>query len=87
MSNQPLPGTFPRSIGFHFDGSVYLDGRKLESEKEEWADVNRVIGCGFAPRKKNVLFTVDSQVVHVLRLLIGGSTKNLTHPQFFFFFF
>ncbi|PKU63103.1 uncharacterized protein LOC110112744 [Dendrobium catenatum] len=69
MSNQPLPGTFPGSIGFHSDGSVYLDGRKLifESEKAEWADVNRVIGCGFAPRKKKVFFTVDSQLVHVIR--------------------
>lgn len=69
MSNQFMPGTFPGSIGFHSDGSVYLDGKKLvfESEKAEWADVNRVIGCGFAPRKKKVFFTVDSQLVHVIR--------------------
>ncbi|XP_020599105.1 uncharacterized protein LOC110038572 [Phalaenopsis equestris] len=69
MSNQFMPGTFPGSIGFHSNGSVYLDGRKLvfESEKAEWADVNRVIGCGFAPRKKKVFFTVDSQLVHAIR--------------------
>lgn len=69
MSNQSMPGTFLGSIGFHSDGSVYLDGRKLvfESEKAEWADVNRVIGCGFAPRKKKVFFTVDSQLVHAIR--------------------
>lgn len=61
-------GTYPGSIGFHSNGSVYLDGKKLifESEKAEWAEVNRVIGCGFDPRKKKVFFTVDSELMHVI---------------------
>ncbi|WOL15194.1 hypothetical protein Cni_G23975 [Canna indica] len=63
------PGTYPASIGFQADGSIYLDGMKLvpESEKTEWAVVNKVIGCGFDPRKKKVFFTVDSELVHVIR--------------------
>ncbi|KAG6496878.1 uncharacterized protein LOC121988463 [Zingiber officinale] len=61
-------GTYPGSIGFHSNGSVYLDGKKLifESEKAEWAEANRVIGCGFDPRKKKVFFTVDSKLMHVI---------------------
>ncbi|KAG6494408.1 uncharacterized protein LOC122002939 [Zingiber officinale] len=61
-------GTYPGSIGFHSNGSVHLDGKKLifESEKAEWAEANRVIGCGFDQRKKKVFFTVDSQLVHVV---------------------
>ncbi|WOK94197.1 hypothetical protein Cni_G02899 [Canna indica] len=63
-----LAGTFRGSIGFHSNGSVFLDGTKLvfESEKAEWAEVNRVIGCGFDPSKKKVFFTVDSELLHVI---------------------
>lgn len=38
----------------------------FESEKAEWAEVNRVIGCGFDPSKKKVFFTVDSELKHVI---------------------
>ncbi|KAL5780212.1 hypothetical protein ACOSQ2_010949 [Xanthoceras sorbifolium] len=63
-----LPGSYPGSIGFNSNGSVYLDGIKLvfESEKTEWARVNKVIGCGFDPRQKKVFFTIDSELVHVI---------------------
>ncbi|OMP11845.1 SPla/RYanodine receptor SPRY [Corchorus olitorius] len=63
-----LPGSYPGSIGFNSDGSVYLDGIKLvfESEKEEWGKAEKVIGCGFDPRQKKVFFTLDSELVHVI---------------------
>ncbi|GLT58903.1 hypothetical protein SLA2020_317620 [Shorea laevis] len=63
-----LPGSYPGSIGFNSDGSVYLDGIKLAfgSEKEDWGKSEKVIGCGFDPRQKKVFFTVDSQLVHVI---------------------
>ncbi|KAG0472218.1 hypothetical protein HPP92_016764 [Vanilla planifolia] len=69
LPTHSMPGTFPGSISFHSDGSVYLDGRKLVfgSEKAGWADVNRVIGCGYEPSRKKVFFTVDSQLAHVIR--------------------
>ncbi|XVF39887.1 hypothetical protein PTKIN_Ptkin01aG0069100 [Pterospermum kingtungense] len=63
-----LPGTYPGSIGFNSDGSVYLDGIKLvfESEKEDWGKTEKVIGCGFDPRQKKVFFTLDSELIHVI---------------------
>ncbi|CAE6126760.1 unnamed protein product [Arabidopsis arenosa] len=63
-----LPGKFPASIGFQSNGSIYLDGMKLvcESEKHEWAKENKVVGCGYDPRKKKVYFTVNSHLVHVI---------------------
>ncbi|XVF36315.1 hypothetical protein REPUB_Repub19eG0047600 [Reevesia pubescens] len=63
-----LPGSYPGSIGFNSDGSIYLDGIKLvfESEKEDWGKTEKVIGCGFDPRQKKVFFTLDSQLVHVI---------------------
>ncbi|KAJ4701718.1 Concanavalin A-like lectin/glucanase domain containing protein [Melia azedarach] len=63
-----LPGSYPGSIGFNSDGSVYLDGIKLvfESEKAEWGRKDKVIGCGFDPRQNKVFFTVDSELVHVV---------------------
>ncbi|KAL8172034.1 hypothetical protein V2J09_023838 [Rumex salicifolius] len=63
-----IPGTYHGSIGFHSDGSVHLDGTKLgdESEKEEWGQEEKVIGCGYDPRQKKVFFTVDSKLVHVI---------------------
>ncbi|KAL0432528.1 UNVERIFIED_CONTAM: hypothetical protein Slati_2587100 [Sesamum latifolium] len=61
-----FPGSYPGSIGFNSNGSVYLDGTKLvlESEKGEWGRAEKVIGCGYNPAQKKVLFTVDSQLVH-----------------------
>ncbi|KAH0434048.1 hypothetical protein IEQ34_026892 [Dendrobium chrysotoxum] len=75
-----MPGTYRGSIGFHSDGSLYLDERKLvcESEMAEWAAVNRVIGCGFEPSKNKVFFTVDSQVSHVVRC----NSEAYTSPLF-----
>ncbi|KAE8682769.1 C2H2-like zinc finger protein isoform 1 [Hibiscus syriacus] len=63
-----LLGSYPGSIGFNSDGSVYLDGIKLvfESEKEEWGKTEKVIGCGFDPRQKKVFFTLDSELVRVI---------------------
>ncbi|KAJ9674352.1 hypothetical protein PVL29_023730 [Vitis rotundifolia] len=63
-----LPGSYPGSIGFNSNGSVYLDGIKLvfESEKEEWERADKVIGCGFDPSQKKVFFTIDSELVHVV---------------------
>ncbi|GMI82653.1 hypothetical protein HRI_001934600 [Hibiscus trionum] len=63
-----LPGSYPGSIGFNSDGSVYLDGIKLvfESKKEEWGRTERVVGCGFDPREKKVFFTLDSELVRVI---------------------
>ncbi|KAJ6806130.1 uncharacterized protein M6B38_177560 [Iris pallida] len=64
-----IPGTYPGSIGFQSNGSVYLDGLHLvsESNKTEWATVDKVIGCGFSPSRKKVYFTIDSELVHVIR--------------------
>ncbi|KAL3505135.1 hypothetical protein ACH5RR_034976 [Cinchona calisaya] len=61
-----LPGSYPGSIGFSSNGSIYLDGIKLvfESENEEWGKADTVIGCGYNPSLKKVFFTVDSQLVH-----------------------
>ncbi|KAL0368982.1 UNVERIFIED_CONTAM: hypothetical protein Scaly_1117100 [Sesamum calycinum] len=61
-----FPGSYPGSIGFNSSGSVYLEGAKLvsESEKAEWGRAEKVIGCGYNPAQKKVLFTVDSQLVH-----------------------
>ncbi|KAL0366221.1 UNVERIFIED_CONTAM: hypothetical protein Sradi_3512200 [Sesamum radiatum] len=61
-----FPGSYPGSIGFNSNGSVYLDGTKLvlESEKGEWGRAEKVIGCGYNPAQKKVLFTVDSHLVH-----------------------
>ncbi|XP_030537830.2 uncharacterized protein LOC115746265 isoform X1 [Rhodamnia argentea] len=63
-----LPGSYPGSIGFNSNGSVFLDGIKLvfESEKGEWGRTEKVIGCGFDPRQKKVFFTVDSELMHVI---------------------
>jgi len=38
----------------------------LESEKEDWSQVGKVIGCGFNPVQKKVFFTVDSEIIHVI---------------------
>ncbi|XP_021726811.1 uncharacterized protein LOC110693937 [Chenopodium quinoa] len=38
----------------------------FESEKEDWAKTGKVIGCGFDPRKKEVYFTADSELVHLI---------------------
>lgn len=61
-----LPGSYPGSIGFNSNGSVFLDGIKLvfESENEEWGRGDKVIGCGYNPSQKRVFFTVDSELVH-----------------------
>ncbi|TKY57845.1 SSH4 protein [Spatholobus suberectus] len=63
-----VPGSYPRSIGFNSNGSVFLEGMKLvmESEKAQWVRTDRVIGCGFDPRQKKVFFTLDSDLVHVI---------------------
>ncbi|MED6109027.1 hypothetical protein PIB30_029876 [Stylosanthes scabra] len=63
-----VPGSYPGSIGFNSNGSVFLDGMKLvfESEKAEWVGTDKVIGCGFDPRQKKVFFTLDSELVHVI---------------------
>ncbi|XP_024010486.1 uncharacterized protein LOC112085498 [Eutrema salsugineum] len=48
--------------------SLSVSGMKLvcESEKHEWAKENKVVGCGYDPRKKKVYFTVNSHLVHVI---------------------
>ncbi|EHA8590427.1 hypothetical protein COCNU_scaffold018569G000010 [Cocos nucifera] len=61
-SSRSSPGTYSGSIGFHSNGMKLV----LESEKTEWTEVNRVIGCGFEPGRKKVFFTVDSQLIHVI---------------------
>ncbi|KAF5195337.1 hypothetical protein FRX31_015075 [Thalictrum thalictroides] len=63
-----LPGSYPGSIGFNSNGSVYIDGIKIvfETEKAELGSTDRVIGCGFDPGQKKVFFTVDSELVHVV---------------------
>ncbi|KAJ7966588.1 SPla/RYanodine receptor (SPRY) domain protein [Quillaja saponaria] len=63
-----VPGSYPGSIGFNSDGSLYLDGIKLvfESEKAEWGRTDKVVGCGFDPGQKKVFFTLDSELVHVI---------------------
>ncbi|CAN1163978.1 hypothetical protein LINPERPRIM_LOCUS32916 [Linum perenne] len=65
-----LPGSYQGSIGFNSNGSVYLDGMKLGFESkasDNWGKATeRVIGCGFDPRQKKVIFTVDSELVHTI---------------------
>ncbi|KAF5808978.1 putative SPRY domain, concanavalin A-like lectin/glucanase domain superfamily [Helianthus annuus] len=60
-----LPGSYPGSIGFNSDGSIYLEGVKLKPDKEsnEWGKANTVIGCGYNPREKKVYFTIDAKHV------------------------
>lgn len=58
-----LPGSYPGSVGFNSDGSVYLEGVKLATELEEWGRSEKVIGCGYNPSQKKVFFTVDSKLV------------------------
>ncbi|CAL0322475.1 unnamed protein product [Lupinus luteus] len=62
-----VPGSYPGSIGFNSNGSIFFDGKKvvLESENAEWVETDRVIGCGFDPTQKKVFFTLDSELVHV----------------------
>ncbi|XP_071712693.1 uncharacterized protein [Rutidosis leptorrhynchoides] len=75
-----LPGSYPGSIGFNSDGSIYLDvislghgllnydlaGDKLETGSiiELWEKADKVIGCGYNPSQKKVFFTLDSRLVH-----------------------
>ncbi|KAI3726659.1 hypothetical protein L1987_66458 [Smallanthus sonchifolius] len=61
-----LPGSYPGSVGFNSDGSIYLDGIKLvnESNIERWERTDKVIGCGYNPSQKKVFFTIDSKLVH-----------------------
>ncbi|XP_023728462.1 uncharacterized protein LOC111876170 [Lactuca sativa] len=61
-----LPGSYPGSVGFNSDGSVYLEGVKLmtDSESNEWGTTEKVVGCGYNPNQKKVFFTVDSKLVH-----------------------
>ncbi|KAL9241154.1 hypothetical protein vseg_015296 [Gypsophila vaccaria] len=68
MTMNKLPGSYPGSIGFCSNGSVYLAGMKLifESDKEDWAQTGKVIGCGFDPIQKKVFFTLDSELIHVV---------------------
>ncbi|KAL7155025.1 hypothetical protein ABFS83_03G045900 [Erythranthe nasuta] len=76
-----FPGSFPGSIGFNSGGSVYLDGTKLvpESETNEWGGkTENVIGCGYNPSQKKVLFTVNSQLAHE----INCSTHEFTSPMY-----
>ncbi|KAM0034870.1 putative SPRY domain, concanavalin A-like lectin/glucanase domain superfamily [Helianthus debilis subsp. tardiflorus] len=60
-----IPGSYPGSIGFNSDGSVYLEGVRLtnEVESDEWGKAEKVIGCGYNPSQKKVYFTVDSKLV------------------------
>ncbi|XP_076939636.1 uncharacterized protein LOC143608503 [Bidens hawaiensis] len=60
-----IPGSYPGSIGFKSDGSVYLEGVQLTNELEfdEWGRVEKVIGCGYSPCQKKVYFTVDGKLV------------------------
>ncbi|KVH88825.1 uncharacterized protein LOC112501629 [Cynara cardunculus var. scolymus] len=60
-----LPGSYPGSVGFNSDGSIYLDGVKLitELEIERWERNEKVIGCGYNPSQKKVFFTIDSKLV------------------------
>lgn len=37
-----------------------------ESEKHAWAKENKVVGCGYDPRKKKVYFTINSHLAHVI---------------------
>ncbi|KAJ8538103.1 hypothetical protein K7X08_014643 [Anisodus acutangulus] len=64
-----FPGSYPGSIGFNSNGSVFLDGMKLvfESQREMWGKAEKVIGCGYNPSQKKVFFTVDSLLVHEIR--------------------
>ncbi|KAL1315593.1 hypothetical protein HN51_017598 [Arachis hypogaea] len=65
-----VPGSYHGSIGFNSNGSVFLDGMKLvteskKEEEEEWMiGSEKVIGCGFDPRQKQVFFTLNSELVH-----------------------
>lgn len=37
-----------------------------QSEKHEWAKENKIVGCGYDPKKKKVYFTINSHLVHVI---------------------
>lgn len=75
-----FPNIFISKSFFKLNRISLMAGRilVLESEKAEWASVNRVIGCGFDPRKKKVFFTVGSQLSHVMRC----SSEEYSSPLF-----
>ncbi|XP_071686335.1 uncharacterized protein [Rutidosis leptorrhynchoides] len=60
-----VPGSYPGSVGFNSDGSVFLEGVKLKADVEfnEWVKPDKVIGCGYNPSQKKVYFTIDGQLV------------------------
>ncbi|KAK9073376.1 hypothetical protein SSX86_007700 [Deinandra increscens subsp. villosa] len=66
-----LPGSYPGSIGFNSDGSVYLEGVKLttELESDEWGRAEKVIGCGYNPSQNKVYFTVDGKLIREVRCM------------------
>ncbi|GER29954.1 protein ssh4 [Striga asiatica] len=76
-----IPGSFQGSIGFNSTGSVYLNGNKLvfESETNKWKPNTRnVIGCGYNPSQKKIIFTSDSKLVHEIHC----KTDEFSHPLY-----
>ncbi|KAI3684686.1 hypothetical protein L6452_33911 [Arctium lappa] len=77
-----IPGSYPGSVGFNSDGSVFLEGVKLttelESESDEWGRAEKVIGCGYNPSQKKVFFTVDSKLVREIHC----TTEEFTTPLY-----
>ncbi|KAL5705641.1 hypothetical protein ACHQM5_023919 [Ranunculus cassubicifolius] len=75
-----LPGSYAGSVGFTSDCSIYLDGIKMVSETSkdfEWGTPDRVIGCGFDPNQKQVFFTLDSELVHVIQCKSNDFSRPL----------
>ncbi|GFP83475.1 protein ssh4 [Phtheirospermum japonicum] len=76
-----IPGSFPGSVGFNSNGSVYLNGNKLvfESSNDEWPrKTEKVIGCGYNPGEKTIFLTVDSQLAHEIHC----KTEEFGHPLY-----
>ncbi|GLJ43308.1 hypothetical protein SUGI_0899370 [Cryptomeria japonica] len=71
-----LPGCERGSVGFHSTGFVFLNGaaylgneqdqHKPAFTKRVWDAVNTVIGCGYDPVKKRVLYTLNGDQVYSL---------------------
>ncbi|XP_047323677.1 uncharacterized protein LOC124927324 [Impatiens glandulifera] len=69
LSSKKMPGSFPGSVGFNSNGSVYLDGIKHSSGSKDIKKLEegRVIGCGYNPSEKEVIFTIDSEVIYIIQ--------------------
>ncbi|RAL40554.1 hypothetical protein DM860_006624 [Cuscuta australis] len=61
-----IPGTYPGSVGFNSNASVFLAGTRLvgEWDSRRWGRAGKVIGIGHNTAQNKVFFTVDSNLLY-----------------------